>query len=152
VTVVDHRAVVDGLAQVITNHDWDNLGQWLQDDAIWEYPQSGERFRGLAQIRAQFESYPGTEPGTSQLEEIIGGTEYALTPAYTLVAIEGSGNRGTAIIRVRYPDNTLWWVLNLYVLRDGRIGSSRSYFAPDFEAPEWRAPYRDGELAPTVEP
>jgi hypothetical protein len=43
-------------------------------------------------------------------------------------------------------------VLNLYELRDGRIGSARSYFAPDFEAPEWRAPYRDGELAPTVQP
>jgi hypothetical protein len=151
-TGVDHHAVAAGLAQVITTHDWDNLGRWIHEDALWEYPQSGERFRGLADIRAQFEMYPGNEPGTSQLEEIIGGPEYALTPAYTLIEVEGSGNRGTAIIRVRYPDNTLWWVLNVYELREGRIGSSRSYFAPDFEAPEWRAPYLDGELAPAVEP
>jgi hypothetical protein len=152
VTGVDHKTVMDGLADVITNHDWENLGLWVHDDATWEYPQSGEQFHGLANIRAQFEHYPGNAVGTSRIKEIVGGTEYALTPAYTLIALEGSGGGGTAVIRVRYPDGSLWWVLQLYQLRDGRIGNSRSYFAPDFEAPNWRAPYREGELAPTVEP
>ena len=38
------------------------------------------------------------------------------------------------------------------VAREGRIGDSRSYFAPDFEPPEWRAPYRDGEPVRPPEP
>jgi ketosteroid isomerase-like protein len=145
---VDHHEVMEGFARVLREHDWDELGRWVHPDVVWEYPQSGERFRGLPNVRAQFENYPGLGPGTSQLEEIIGGASYALTPSYTVIVVEGTGDRGTAIVRVRYPDGSLWWALNVYELRDGLIGHSRSFFAPDFEAPDWREPYRDGEPTP----
>jgi hypothetical protein len=138
-----HARVLGRMAEVISGHHWDRLGEVFHEDAVVEYPQSGERFRGLANIRAQFANYPGLGPGTSQLEEVIGDETYALTPSYTVIRIEGSGDRGTAVIRVRYPDQSLWWALNLYELRDGRMTRSRSYFAPDFEAPDWRAPYRE---------
>ena len=151
-TGVDHREVLEGFARVLRDHDWDDLGRYVHPEVVWEYPQSGERFRGLAKVRAQFENYPDLGPGTSHLEDIIGGPSYALTPSYTVIMIEGTGDRGTAIVRVRYPDGSLWWAVNVYVLRDGRIGHSRSFFAPDFEAPDWRAPYRDDDLAPAVEP
>ena len=141
-TDVDHERVRGGFSEVVTTHEWHRLGEFVHDDAVWEYPQSGERFEGLANIRAQFENYPGLSPGTTELREIIGGTAIALTPSYTLIAVDGSGGRGTAVVRIRYPDGSEWWALNVYQLRDGRIGRSRSYFAPDFEAPDWRAPYR----------
>ena len=131
------------LSEVISSQDWDRLGEAIHQDAIFEYPQSGERFRGLAKIRAQFENYPGMGPGTSQLAEVIGEDTYALTPSYTLIRVEGSGAKGAAVIRIRYPDASLWWAVNLFEVRDGRIGRSRTYFAPDFEAPDWRAPYRE---------
>ena len=140
---VDARAVLSGFADVISNHRWDDLGRYLHPDVVWEYPQSGEKFTGIANIRAQFEHYPGLEPGTTFLEELVDGTTYALTQIYTLVPVEGSGDRGVAINRVRYPDGSHWHAVNLYELRDGLIARSRSYFAPDFEAPDWRAPYRD---------
>ena len=73
----------------------------------------------------------------------IGGDTYALTPMYTVVAVDGSGDRGTALFRTRYPDGTLWWVINVYELDGGRIARTRVFFAPEFEAPEWRAPYWD---------
>jgi hypothetical protein len=139
----EHQRVMGGLGDVITRQDWDRLGEIIHADAVLEYPQSGERFRGLANIRAQFENYPDLGPGQSEVQEIIGGTTYALTPSYTVIGIEGSGSRGTAIIRVRYPDGSLWWAVNVYELRDGRMSRSRTYFAPDFEAPDWRAPYRE---------
>ena len=131
-----------GLARVIREHDWGALDDYLHADAVIEYPQSGERFEGVDKIRAQFENYPGLEPGTTELQDVVGGTTYAMTQMYTVVAVEGSGDRGTAVLRVRYPDGSLWWALNLYELRDGKIAHSRSFFAPDFDAPEWRAPYR----------
>jgi len=115
----------------------------LHDDAVLEYPQSGEVFRGLPNIRGQFENYPNMDPGTSELAEVIGDETYALTPSYTVIRVEGTGIKGTAVIRIRYPDGTYWWAINLFELRDGRIGRSRSYFAQDFEAPDWRAPYRE---------
>ena len=141
----EHQRVMGGLADVITTHEWDRLGDVVDPDAMFEYPQSGERFRGIANIRATFENYPGLGPGTSQLEEIIGGTTYALTPSYTVIGIDGSGDRGTAVIRIQYPDGSWWWAVNLYELRNGRISRARTFFAADFEAPDWRAPYKESK-------
>ena len=139
----EHQRVMGGLAGVITAHDWDRLGDFVAADAVIAFPQSGERFRGIANIRASFENYPDMGPGTSELEEIIGGTTYALTPSYTVIGIDGSGDHGTAVVRIRYPDGSWWWGAILYELRNGRISRMRTFFAPDFEAPEWRAPYRE---------
>jgi ketosteroid isomerase-like protein len=143
VTDDEHQRILNGWARVVREHDWDALGDYVQADAVLEYPQSGERFSGLANIRSQFENYPGLEPGTTELHDIIGGTTYALTPMYTVIAVEGSGNRGTAVMRIRYPDGSRWWALNTYELQDGKIARARSFFAPDFDPPDWRAPYRD---------
>jgi ketosteroid isomerase-like protein len=142
-TDTPHRNVMHTMADIISKHDWDRLGDVFHADAVLEYPQSGERFRGVANIRAQFENYPGLGPGTSQLQEIIGEKTYALTPTYTVIAVEGTGQQGTAVIRVQYPDGSWWWALNLFALRDDRVARSRTYFAPDFDAPDWRAPYRE---------
>lgn len=142
-TMGDHERVMRGMSEIISQHDWERLPDILHEDAVFEYPQSGEVFRGLANIRAQFENYPNMDPGTSELAEVIGDETYALTPSYTVIRVEGSGLRGTAVIRIQYPDASYWWAINLFELRDGRIARSRSYFAPDFEAPDWRAPYRE---------
>lgn len=131
------------MAEIISNHQWNRLPEVLHEDAVFEYPQSGEVFRGVANIRAQFENYPDLDPGTSQLAEVIGEDTYALTTSYTVIRVEGAGLQGTAVIRVRYPDGSYWWTINLFELRGGRISRLRSYFAPDFPAPDWRAPYRD---------
>jgi len=137
------QRVMGIFSEIMTRNDWDRLGEVFPEDAVVEYPQSGERFRGLANIRAQFENYPDLDPGTSQLAEVIGDDAYALTPTYTVIRVEGSGQRGTAVVRVQYPDGSYWWALNLFELRDGRISRSRTFFAPDFDPPDWRAPYRE---------
>jgi hypothetical protein len=62
---------------------------------------------------------------------------------YTVVLVEGSGDRGTAIFSLAYPDGTTWWVVNVHDLRDGRIAHARVFFGPTFEAPDWRAPFRE---------
>ena len=138
-----YERVMRAMADVVSNHDWGRMGEVFHADAVLEYPQSGEVFRGVDNIRGQFENYAGLEPGTSQLEEVIGSTAYALTPSYTVIAVKGSGDHATAVIRVRYPDGSLWWAVNLYDVRDERVTRMRVYFAPDFEAPDWRAPYRE---------
>jgi hypothetical protein len=142
-TDIDHRQLFQRFQEVIDQQLWDRLPELFQADAVIEYPQSGERFRGLANIRGQFENYPDLGPGSSELEDVIGGTTYVLTPSYTVVGVEGSGDRGIAMLRVHYPDGSLWWVLNLYELRDGRIGRARVFFAPEFEAPDWRRPFQE---------
>ena len=143
VTGVEHERVMRVMTETIVEQAWDRLGEVFHDDALLEYPQSGEIFRGLANIRAQFENYPDMDPGGSEVAEVFGEETYALTPTYTVIRVEGTGRTGAALIRMRYPDASLWWGVNLFELRDGRIARSRMLFAPDFEAPEWRAPYRE---------
>ena len=142
-TVSELHQAMHTLADIISRLQWDRLPEILHHDVVFEYPQSGERFSGVNNVRAQFEQHPDLDPGSSELAEVIGEDAYALTPSYTVIRVEGSGTQGTAVIRVRYPDGSLWWAVNLFVVRDGRIARSRSFFAPDFEAPDWRAPYRD---------
>jgi hypothetical protein len=139
----DHRELLTRWAQILDRQEWDKLGEVVHDDTVLEFPQSGERFRGLQNVRAQFENYPGMEPGSAALAEVVGGTDYALAPNYTIVAVSGSGDRGTAILRVQYPDGSWWWAINFYELVDGRIGRTRFFFAADFDPPDWRAPYRE---------
>jgi len=146
-TEPDHQKIMGAWADIVRTQEWDRMADVVNEDALFEYPQSGERFRGIANIRATFENYPGLEPETSELEEIIGGASYALTPNYTLVTVDGSGERGTSIIRVRYPDGSRWWAVNLYRLRDGKIAHVRAFFAPEFEPPDWRRPFHDAETA-----
>lgn len=139
----EHERVMRAMSEVITTHAWDRLPEVLHEDVVFEYPQSGEVFRGVANVRAQFENYPNMDPGTSRLAEVIGDEAYALTPSYTVIRVEGTGLKATGVVRVRYPDGSNWWAVNLFELRDGRISRLRAYFAPDFEAPAWRAPYRE---------
>jgi hypothetical protein len=143
VTESAHQRVMRVLAEVLASQQWGRVDEIFQPDAIMEYPQSRELFRGVTNIRAQFENYPDLEPGTSELAEVIGGTTYAMTPSYTVIAVKGSGDQASAIVRVQYPDGSWWWVVNLYELRDARVSRMRVYFAPDFDAPDWRAPYRE---------
>jgi hypothetical protein len=46
--------------------------------------------------------------------------------------------------RIRYPNGEEWHLVQLVELRDGLIWRLTSYFAAPFEAPEWRATFRDG--------
>jgi hypothetical protein len=144
-TNVDHHALVMRLAEAIGNQNWDALGTCYHPDAVLEYPQSGERFVGLENIKAQFANYPALEPGATTFEDVIGGTTYALSPLYTVLPVEGSGNRGTAVFRAGYPDGSNWWVLNIYELRGDLIARARAFFAPEFDPPDWRAPFRAPE-------
>ena len=46
-----HERVMRTLADVVTHHDWDRLGDAVTDDSVLEFPQSGEVFRGLANVQ-----------------------------------------------------------------------------------------------------
>ena len=90
-----------------------------------EYPQSGERFRGIANSAPNSRIIPISDRVRRCSRRSSAARRYALTPTYTLVTVDGSGDRGTAINRVMYPDGTRWYALNLYELRDGKIAHSR---------------------------
>src|SRR4029450_4229131 len=50
---------VTAFLEMLRERAFDRLPEFLSPDCVFEYPQSGERFRGLANIRPLFENYPG---------------------------------------------------------------------------------------------
>lgn len=139
----EHRALMTLISNLLQNQEFDRLDEVYAADVVSEFPQSGERFRGIESLRGQFMNYPGQAGLQTEVADVVGGTSYALTPMYTVVAVEGSGDRGTSLFRTRYPDGSYWWVVNMYEVEGGRIKRLRTFFAPEFEPPAWREPYWD---------
>lgn len=125
----------------MNNLDFQELEQLVHPDYVGDYPQSGERFRGFAAFRAQLERYPGgllSGATDERRARVVGDDErWVITPGYTVLPLAGP-ERYTTIVRTRYPDGSMWHVVSIVQLRDGRITASETYFAPEFERPEWR--------------
>lgn len=52
---VDHRALIDTLTDMMSRGHWPAVSVVFAPDAVLEYPQSGELFRGIDNIRGEFE-------------------------------------------------------------------------------------------------
>lgn len=127
--------------QAIAELDFATLEQMIHADYVGEYPQSGERFSGFASFRAQLESYPGGLPAArfdDPKTKILGDEErWAITPGYTVLPLAGP-ERYTTVSRAPYPDGSRWWVVSILTLKDGKVWHAETYFAPEFDPPEWR--------------
>jgi hypothetical protein len=141
---VDHRALFERVSRAINDRNFAALDELFTDDYLLDYPQSGERIRGLANFRATLENYPsgvprdGIDKSTMRVES---DERWVVTPMFTVVRVEGSGTVGTATFKNRYPDGSIWWTIQMYELEGDRIARATTFFAPAFEAPEWRTPY-----------
>jgi ketosteroid isomerase-like protein len=100
-------------------NDFETEHRIYREDAVLEYPQSGERTRGRANIQGQRASQPSNKHFT--VRRIIGSgdlwvTEFILTydgkPSYTVSIMEFSGDK---------------------------VARETQYFADPFQAPAWRA-------------
>jgi SnoaL-like protein len=127
--------------QAVAALDFETLEPMFHPDFVGNYPQSGERFHGFSALKAQLEQYPGGLRGSAlpaAQAKIFGAEErWAISPGYTVLPLAGP-ERYTTIARSKYPDGSLWWVVGIVELKDGKIYRADSYFAPDFEPPEWR--------------
>jgi hypothetical protein len=125
--------------------DYGRLSEFVHPDCVHDYPQSGERFVGIDNIRAVFEHYPGGLGGQDLGSLRVAGDNerWAMAPNFTLVRTSGGGGSYTMALRARYPDGTDWYVVSMYELVDGRQKQATIFFAQLFEAPEWRRPFSE---------
>jgi hypothetical protein len=143
------RDWAEGFQEMLMSRRYERLPEFLHAECIHDYPQSGERFTGRANIRAVFENYPGGL-GRSDMNTLrVGGDDrrWAMAPNFTLVSITGGGGSYSSVVRARYPDDSEWYVVTIFELVDGLQTRASLYFAPVFEAPEWRKPYVDAAAA-----
>jgi hypothetical protein len=108
-------------------------------DWMADWPQSGERVVGSANFRAVQDNYPGGFP-TIELERVVGTEDrWSLSPSNTIVRVVGSGEFWWTEFRMQYPDGVDYHCVTLLELRDGLIYREIVYWAPSFDAPDWRA-------------
>ena len=104
-----------------------------------EWPQSGEHVIGSANYRAIQDAYPGGAPKI-ELERVTGSEDrWSISPSNTVVRVVGSGEFWWAEFRMTYPDGVDYHCVTLVELRDGLIHREVVYWAPPFDAPDWRA-------------
>ena len=138
----DIGAVMRRFVEILNTNQLDALGEVMTEDIVQETPQSGERVRGLANVRAIFENYPGSEGRAIKTDQVaVLGDEprYVMTPTFNLVRVAGTGEHPVTIVKSRYPDGSDWWIIGLITMRDGKMAKQVTYFAPAFPPPEWRA-------------
>ena len=90
------------------------------DDAVCEYPQSGEIIHGRENLRALRSHYPGKSSGFT-VRRIVGEGETLVTE----YQIDYGGKRA--------------FTVSIMEFRDGKVSRETQYFADPFEAPAWRA-------------
>ena len=98
-----------------------------RDDAVLEFPQSGERFDGRATFQAWRERYP------AQVE-------------IELTRVTGEGSVWIAEGLIRYDGKPPLHNVNIVEFHGEKVARETIYFAEPFEAPEWRRPYASQPL------
>lgn len=93
------------------------------EDAVLEFPQSGERFDGVENFREWRSSYPANT--TFEFREV-----------------RGEGDHWVAELNVSYDDEPPNYGVSILEVRDGKISRESIYVTEGFEAPEWRARWR----------
>lgn len=115
----ENRRVVERLIACINDRQIEVMDELFHDDALMEWPQSGERVRGAENRRAIYGSFP-------QLPTI---TPRRLLSAGDLVIAEAMLDYGGP----RYA------TVFVFEMRDGKIERETAYWSEPFEAPDWRA-------------
>ena len=120
-----NREVVERLIECINDRKVEVMDELFHDDAVMDWPQSGERVVGAENRRAIYGAFP-------QLPTI--------TPRRMLV----SGDLVVAEATLDYGGSALQTVF-IFELRDGRIAKETAYWTEPFEAPEWRSQWVERE-------
>jgi hypothetical protein len=103
--------------------DPDRAHAMYHDDAVLEFPQSGERFVGVENIREWRSGYPAST-------------------SFEFREIRGRDDLWVAEVTVQYDGGPQNFGVSIIELRGERIARESIYVAEGFEPPEWRAQWR----------
>ena len=111
------------LEQHFTSGDPELSHAMYHDDAVLEFPQSGERFEGVENLREWRSNYPASTK-------------------FEFRGIRGGGDLWVAEVSISYDDGPWSFGVSILELREDKIARESIYVAEGWEAPEWRARWR----------
>jgi hypothetical protein len=113
--------------------DEDLAHEIYHDDAILEFPQSGERFEGVENFREWRRQYP------ADLQFHL----RRITHREDLVVTE---------YLISYNSAPWMFTVSIMQFRDDRVAHERIYIMDPWEPADWRAPWRAARLADDLPP
>lgn len=90
------------------------------DDAVCDYPQSGERIVGRSNLQALRSHHPGKPSG------------------FDVRRIQGEGDLWITEYTITYNERTAYTV-SIMEFHNGKVIHETQYFSESFEAPAWRS-------------
>ena len=102
--------------------DYDRSHRIYHDDAVLEFPQSGERFVGKAAFLEWRRQYPARL--TFRIRRFTSG-----------------GNLWVAENLITYDDGAPMFTVNILTFRGDRVAREALYVMEGFAAPDWRMPW-----------
>jgi ketosteroid isomerase-like protein len=115
----ENRDVIERLIQCLNDKRIDVMDELFHEDAVMDWPQSGEQVVGGDNRRGVYGAFPGL-PTISPRRMLSAGE---------LVVAEAMLDYGGPVY------NTVF----IFEFRDGRIARETAYWAEPFEPPQWRA-------------
>jgi hypothetical protein len=91
------------------------------DDAVCDYPQSGERILGRRNLQALRSHHPG-KPSGFEIKRIVGSGDLWITE-YTIVYLGGAH----------------LYTVSIMEFKDSKVVHETQYFGDPFDPPAWRA-------------
>jgi len=119
-----NRDIVERFFAASERRDADVVAMLVDDDMVMEWPQSGERFVGRANVLAAM--------GAVEVKP-----EFAGQPR-----LVGSGSLWVLMVPLRYGEDILQYVA-VVEIQDGKIRRATGYWGAPFPAQESRAPFAD---------
>ena len=113
------RAALDEHWAASDANDFETEHRIYLDDAVLEYPQSGERTRGRSNIQNQRASQPNKK-------------------RFSIRRIVGSGNMWVTEFILMY-DNKPSYTVSIMEFKGDKVARETQYFADPFAAPAFRA-------------
>jgi hypothetical protein len=139
-----NRAILERMIEITGSGEYDALEEVAHPDFVQEIPQSGERVVGVENFRKILEGLREQGGGISLTADahIAGRHEhYVMTTTFNVVRVEGDDDELTSYVKARYPDGTDWYIITFSSYADGKMIKRVDFFAPFFEAPEWRSQF-----------
>jgi hypothetical protein len=93
------------------------------EDAVLEFPQSGERFVGVENFREWRSSYPANT-------------------SFEFQRVRGGDDLWVAELTVTYDGGPPNFGISILELREGKIARESIYVTEGFDPPKWRAQWR----------
>ena len=106
-----------------SGRDEDIASEIYHDDAVLEFPQSGERFEGVENFREWRRQYP------AHLD-------------FRIRRIKHDGDLVVAENLISYDGAPWMFTVNIMEFRGDRVAHERVYVMDGWEAAEWRSPWR----------